>query len=78
MITFDELYGYIDSHVSHVLFEYHGKDCGIDPFNDTEIDVWYGDKSETMTSIDDVFNLPFFDGKSLTEIFPEIAPQIPW
>lgn len=27
---------------------------------------------ETMTSIDEVMNKPFFDGKSLTEIVPEI------
>lgn len=78
MITFKELYDYIDSHVACVNFKYHGQQCGIDPFSDTEIDIWYGDKAETMTSVDDVFHSPFFDGKSLTEIFPEIAQTIPW
>ena len=78
MITFKELYDYIDSHVSCVNFEHCGQQCGIDPFSDTEIDLWYGDKSETMTSIDAVFNAPFFAGKSLTEIFQDIAPTIKW
>ena len=58
--------------VSHVLFDYKGVPCGVDPFSHHCFDVWYGDKAETMTSIDDVMNKPFFDGKSLTEIVPEM------
>lgn len=62
----------INSLIKHVLFDYKGIPCGVDPFSHKEFDVWYGDKAETMTSIDDVMNKPFFDGKSLTEIVPEI------
>jgi hypothetical protein len=62
----------INSLISQVLFDYHGVPCGVDPFNKHEFDVWYGDKAETMHSIDDVMNKPFFDGKSLTEISSEI------
>lgn len=62
----------ISSLVTHVLFDYKGVACGVDPFSKNEFDVWYGDKNETMRSIDEVMNSPFFDGKSLTEISPEI------
>lgn len=72
MTTYQELYDYINAHVSHVIFEYNGKNCGIDPFSNTNFDVWYGDKIEKMTSIEDVFHSPFFDGKSLADIIPEI------
>lgn len=78
MITFQEMYDYINGLVSHLLFEYNGRNCGIDPLSHTEFEIWYGDKAETMNSADDVFNELFFDGKSLTEIFPEIAPTIDW
>ena len=62
----------INSLIHHVLFDYKGIPCGVDPFSHKEFDAWYGDKAETMTSIDEVMNKPFFDGKSLTEIVPEI------
>ena len=77
-IVFQELYDYINGIISHVLFEYKEKECGIDPLSHTEFDVWYGEKEETMSSVEAVFNTPFFDGKSLTEIFTEIAPTIDW
>lgn len=62
----------IDSLIKHVLFDYKGISCGVDPFSHHEYDVWYGKKCETMKSIDEVMNKPFFDGKSLSEIAPEI------
>lgn len=74
----DEMYTYLKGIVSHVFFEYQGKDCGVDPFSQRKYDVWYGEKEETMTSVEEVFNKPFFDGKSLTEIFPEIAESLEW
>lgn len=57
---------------THVLFDYKGIHCGVDPFSAHEFDVWYGDKYETMKSIEEVMNKPFFDGKSLSEISSEI------
>lgn len=44
----------INSLIHHVLFDYKGIPCGVDPFSHKEFDVWYGDKAETMTSIDEV------------------------
>lgn len=78
MTKLEEVYAYLEGIVSDILFEYQGKDCGVDPLSRTEYDVWYGEKAETMTSVEDVFQKPFFDGKSLTDIFPEIAESIGW
>ncbi len=72
MTKFEEIFDYLKALTCHVFFEYNGKQCGIDPLSHTEFDVWYGDKIETFTSIEDVFAVPFFDGKSLKEIFAEI------
>lgn len=58
---------------SHVTFEYNGQNCGIDPFSLTEFDIWYGDKVETVNSIDRVMDTPIFDGKSLSEIIGDIT-----
>lgn len=74
----EEMYEIIDVHISAVTFTYKGKNCGVDPFSDTDFAVWYGEKDANMTSIEDVFHKPFFDGKSLTEIFPEIVESIGW
>lgn len=75
-MSLEEMYEIIDVHISAVTFTYKGKNCGVDPFSDTDFAVWYGDKDANMTSIKDVFHTPFFDGKSLTEIYAEIDPEI--
>lgn len=62
----------IDSLVSAVTFEYKGKRCGVDPLSHHHYDVWYGAKCETMTSIDQVMDEPFFDDQSLAEIAPNL------
>lgn len=58
---------------SHITFEYNGKNCGIDPFSLTEFDIWYGDKVETVDSIDRVMDTSIFDGKPLSEIINYIT-----
>ncbi|MFQ9516732.1 MAG: hypothetical protein ACLRZ9_13035 [Eubacterium sp.] len=58
---------------SHVTFEYKGISCGIDPFSETEFDIWYGDEVETVNSIDRVMDTPIFDGKPLNEIIDKIT-----
>lgn len=63
---------YLDKIFSHFLFEYNGKDCGIDPITRTHFDMWYGDKEMTAKSIDEVMETHFFDGLSLTEIAENI------
>lgn len=69
---FQEVYDYVASRASHLLFTHQGKNCGIDPFNLNEFDVWYGEEAVVLTGVEQVFNTPFFDGKTLTEIFEEV------
>lgn len=57
---------------SHFTFEYKGKNAGVDPFSKNKFDMWFGDYDKTATSIDEVMNDKFFDGKSLSEIADEI------
>lgn len=56
-----------------VCFAYDGKDCCINPHNDKRIDVGYNDTVTQCKSIDDVFDLPLFDGKALRDIVGEIT-----
>lgn len=68
----EELRARIDSLCTHILFDYNGQECGVDPFSHTEYDIWYGEKSATLHSIDEVMNTPFFDGKALKDIIEHI------
>ena len=59
--------------VTHLLFDYKGKAGGVDPLaRDKEYDMWYGDDSITVDSLDKAMKTKFFDGKSLEEISDEI------
>lgn len=63
-----ELKDRIGSLYTHVLFDYKGKECGVDPFNAKHFDMWYGDKFMEAHSIEEVMKSPFFDGKALEDI----------
>lgn len=71
----DQIRKRIDEKASHFTFLYHGVTCGIDPYSDLEYDMWYGDKTVTVNSIEEVMNSPFFAGKSLTAISNDIQIQ---
>lgn len=72
-MNLSQLKDYVQKLTSHVLFEYNGTNCGIDPLARDHFDMWYGEKYYKAESIDDVMNYPLFDGRSLTEIFEEIT-----
>lgn len=57
---------------THILFEYNGKNCGIDPLARNEIDMWYDNSCYTAKSVDDAMNHPLFDGKSLNQVADEV------
>ena len=57
---------------SHFTFEFNGKSCGVDPFSKNKFDMWCGDNTLTVNSIDDVMDRPFFDGNCLSEICGDI------
>lgn len=62
----------IRSLCTHVLFEYRGKSCGIDPFSEDHFDMWCGEDAMVAKSIDEVMQAPFFDGNALQDIIGEI------
>lgn len=68
----NDLKDQIYSLTSHILFDFNGNPCGVDPINHKHYDMWYGDEAVTVNSIDDVMSIKFFDGKSLTQIFDDI------
>ena len=72
-MTLTELKKYLKALNGAVTFDYNGYSCGIDPLSANEFDMWYGDKSITLDSLDDVFNHNFFDGNSLFEIWDDIS-----
>lgn len=57
---------------SHVLFEYKGRSCGVDPLTETRFNMWFGGDLITLSSVEDVMQIKFFGGKSLNEIAKEI------
>lgn len=73
----DKLREQINSMVSHVTFSYHGRDCGVDPLSRDHFDLWCGDETTTVDSIDAVMETPFFFGKPLKNITKDIA-NIDW
>lgn len=64
---------YLGNLTSHVMFEYNGYSCGVDPLARDNFDMWYGDESMTAHSIDEVMTTKFFDGKSLENILDDIT-----
>jgi hypothetical protein len=63
-MTADKIKNRINELASHFLFEYKGKECGVDPINHSNFD--------NAHSIDEVMETPFFEGKALNEICNEI------
>lgn len=72
-MTITEVKDYLKHLTSHVLFEYNGQSCGVDPLSRNKFDIWYGSKGTTVSSIDEVMTIKFFDGKSLTDIWDDIS-----
>lgn len=68
-----EATNYLASLTSHILFEYKGKACGVDPLSQNEFNIWYGSVGATVTSIDEVFSTKIYDDKSLTDIWDDIT-----
>ena len=57
---------------SHILFDYKGQSCGVDPLSIKHYDMWYGDKTTQAKSLDEVMSTKFFDGYSLNEIVGQV------
>lgn len=69
----DDIKARLDEMATHILFDYNGKECGIDPLEyNKRYDVWYGESDYTAKSVDEVMAVPLFDGKCLNEIADKI------
>lgn len=71
-MTAKELRGRIESLCTHILFDYNGKECGVDPFSTEHFDMWCGDAFMEAHSTDEVMQVSFFDGKALEDIADQI------
>ncbi|MBR6887073.1 MAG: hypothetical protein IKN16_01340 [Selenomonadaceae bacterium] len=70
-MTATELKEQIEKMNSHVLFDYDGKNCGVDPITKNEIAMWFG--GEYLTArLEEVMQIKLFAGKSLNDIASEI------
>lgn len=72
-MTYFNIKEYLGGLTSHVMFEYNGYSCGVDPLSLDKFDMWYGDKSMTAHSIEEVMETKFFDGESLKDIWNDIT-----
>ena len=64
----DELKEWIDSLSSDIEFQYRGVWGSICPFSRENISVSYGKKERTFSSIEDVMNTSFIDGKAIKDV----------
>ncbi len=71
-MTITDVKNYLAKLTSHVMFDYNGYSCGVDPLSRNKFVMWYGDNEKTVNSIEEVMNSEFFDGKSLTDIWNDI------
>lgn len=52
----------------HVIFDYAGEHCGVDPLAPDLFVAWCGDEEAEFKSVDELVECPFFKGKKLKEI----------
>ena len=67
-MTGDDIKKRILETFSAVTFKYQGKNCGVDPFSMKKFCLWFGNKEQYTTSIEETMTTKFFGGKSLVEI----------
>lgn len=72
-MTISELKDRLIKLVSHITFYYNGYACGIDPLSRNLYEVWCGDDSFSVSSVDEVLNDELFDGRSLIDIWDDVT-----
>ena len=72
-MTLTQFKAYMEHLVGCVNFEYNGYSCGVDPIGRGQYDMWCGEDTATVTSVDDVLTTEIFNGKSLTDIWNDIS-----
>lgn len=72
MSNIDNIRQCLEEMRTHVLFDYKGIACGIDPLSKNEIDMWFGKKNYTASSVDNAMAYRLFNGKSITDIADQV------
>lgn len=72
-MTISEAKEHLSSLTGHITFEYNGQPCGVDPLALDSFSLWYGSHETTCKSVHEVMNVAIFDGKTLIEIWHDIA-----
>lgn len=58
-MTIADVKNYLASLTSHIMFEYDGKSCGVDPLSKNKFNMWYGSEGITVNSIGEVMTTKF-------------------
>lgn len=72
MSNIDNIRQCLEEMRTHVLFDYKGIACGIDPLSRNKIDMWFGEKYYTASSIDEAMTYQLFDGSAITDIADQV------
>lgn len=70
-MTNNDIREHLENLIGAITFEYNGYSCGIDPLGIDEFELWYGDESITLETIDEVMTTNFFNGNSLEDILED-------
>ncbi len=73
-MTAQQIKDIIMSFLNDVMLDYPDHDMiFINPFNENKFELSYDDISKTYDNIDDLMSDRIFDGKTLTEIAPQLT-----
>lgn len=73
-MTAQQIKDIIMSFLNDVMLDYPDHDMiFINPFNENKFELSYDDISKTYDNIDDLMTDRIFDGKTLTEIAPQLT-----
>ena len=71
-MTLEKIKNRLSECCTHFLFEFNGKDCGVDPIGEMQYNVWFGEECAEIEGIDKLMETPFFDGMCLNDIYNRI------
>lgn len=71
-MSIDDVKQTLGVNFSHVVFDYAGEHCGVDPLAADRFVSWCGDEEAEFKSVDELVDYPFFKGKKLKEICDKV------
>jgi hypothetical protein len=71
-MTIDDIKQTLGVNFSHIIFDYEGKHCGVDPLAVNRFTAWCGDEEAEFKSVEELIEFPFFCGESLKNLCNKI------